>query len=156
MQLSSLVLSATALLAHTASGFNIHCPELDRQGYSLATIDHDRETGQNSVGFHVSNRGSSADIKLDFFGRLGDDFVFRWVASGEWLLSLADGTSNPTDITQPFTVGSQTQFLYGGEDGVWNVCDNPELGVYEIILSRTGPIERDGCIGNVALLTVGQ
>jgi hypothetical protein len=44
----------------------------------------------------------------------------------------------------------------GAGGGVWSVCDNPRLEAYELYLSLTGPIQREGCIGGVTVMAEGR
>lgn len=89
MQLSSLVLSATALLAQSASGFLIHCPALDNRGYENAQVYYDEDNSRNLVGFLHSSGEPWAEISLNSDGILDNGYVLREVGTGEWLFTKA-------------------------------------------------------------------
>jgi hypothetical protein len=89
MQLSSLVLSAMALLAQSALGFLIHCPALDKRGYGNAQVYYDEANSRNLVGFLHSDGEPWAEISLNSDGILDDGYILREVGTGEWLFTRA-------------------------------------------------------------------
>ncbi|KAK4035337.1 hypothetical protein C8A01DRAFT_38182 [Parachaetomium inaequale] len=156
MQLSSLCLAATALLAQASSAsylLNSSHPSLKPFGF--AAINHDIHTDPVGLFQPTQYPYAHAAIDLDADGNLVGRFKFHQVADGEW--QFVAGRSVPTgpnDITGPFAFEAD-QFVYKGEGGgVWNACFHSErAGVRgHIIVLATAPIQREGCVADVTLM----
>ncbi|KAK4149600.1 hypothetical protein C8A00DRAFT_37813 [Chaetomidium leptoderma] len=148
MQLSSLVLSATALLAGAASGFFLVSDQPELSDLRAAKIDFIRGIPA-PVGFYSSLALPPADINLVGSGEILSPFVLRNTNSGEWLLSSQGGQHNPNDITGPFHLDGDHYLVYEGENGgVWNACRS---GAGHDIYLSTAPMHREGCIAGITL-----
>ncbi|KAK3298478.1 uncharacterized protein B0H64DRAFT_471756 [Chaetomium fimeti] len=110
MQLSSALLSATALLAQVASGFYLSSPDdpTPQPGYAEVIGD--------DVGFRKGN-GTLASIQLDEEGDIEKSgFMFQaWVGASSYaLVPTASKTVGPNDLTKPFVI-ENGEFVYKGE-----------------------------------------
>ncbi|KAH6649455.1 hypothetical protein F5144DRAFT_624658 [Chaetomium tenue] len=127
MQLSSLFLSATSLLAQAASAKWILAASDPRlQPYPVAKVQADTEPAP--IGFTLSTNRPLAEITIGYGGDIGPDFYLRQMDSGMFMLLKGEGAiDDESDTTGPFAV-KDGLFVFDAEgvrdDLEWVTCED--------------------------------
>ncbi|KAH6856772.1 hypothetical protein B0I37DRAFT_368303 [Chaetomium sp. MPI-CAGE-AT-0009] len=137
MRLSSALLSATALLAHTASGFLLAASTPD----AMTRVNDYVRLRKGVAGIYMDGLLPPLDIEVSPDGRImgkSGQVVLRATGDDEWtMVSTRDIPGRPSDITRPFEFDGH--LVYKGEGtGLWYLC-GPENYI-EIVLATNGQI----------------
>ncbi|KAH6649454.1 hypothetical protein F5144DRAFT_607620 [Chaetomium tenue] len=159
MQLSSLFLSATALLAQAASADYLLYSS-NQPGWFTpvpAQIQTRPPAGYlpGSVGF-TTTRSKNAEIALDTEGDIGSKFFLLQTAQTTWALHSKEHTNFPITepgdllvITRPFAVDESARLVYTGtevEDAVWVACKQKRgYSFSTIYLTAVSSIPDESC-----------
>ncbi|EAQ92002.1 predicted protein [Chaetomium globosum CBS 148.51] len=156
MQLSSLFLSATALLAQAASADYLLYSSRRALFNPPAQIQTRPPAGYlpGCVGF-TRTRSQNAEIALDAEGDIGSKFFLLQTTPTTWALHSKEHSyypiTEPGDllvITGPFTVDESGRFVYNGtevEDAGWVACKQKRNEGFSTIYLTASSVQDESC-----------